>query len=175
MPQIEDCANIDKKISQGVKDLVIDSQMTQVDLANRMDIAKPTLSQMLSGVKPLPIERFFEIVGIINPARKPVNEVFALYQKKYSIPAAAIALLDGGWILQRYSELLKIPETELSEFNQKELEVIRGWLDIESECTSTKQDISRKRLHELVDCLTDSDCELAEALLERLVKVHRSK
>ena len=172
MPKFEDCTDVDKRISQGVKELVLDSQMTQVDLANKMDIAKPTLSQMLSGAKPLPIERFFEIVGIIHPARKPVNDVFALYQKKYSIPPSAIALLDGGWIMQRYNTLLEIPESELSEFNRKELEVIRGWLNIETEVTPAKPNAFRERLHELVDRLADSDCELAAALLERMLNAH---
>lgn len=162
-------SDIDNQISVLVKNAIRNSSSSQRDVANLLGIKESSLSQMLSGVAPLPVERFFQIVGIIHPDRAAANEIFALYQEKYSIPSSAIVLLDGGWIMQRYNELLKIPETGLSEFNRKELEVICGWLNI-SNTASTKQEVSRKRLHELVDRLVDSDCELAEMFLERLTK-----
>ena len=172
MPKFEDCTDIDKRVSVLVKTAIRNSASSQRDVASLLGIKESSLSQMLSGVAPLPVERFFQIVGIIRPDRTAVNEIFALYQKKYSIPPSAIALLDGGWVMQRYNTLLEIPESELSEFNRKELEVIRGWLNIEIEVTPAKPNAFRERLHELVDRLADSDCELAAALLERMLNAH---
>jgi len=71
--------------------------------------------------------------------------------------------------MQRYQELVKIPETELSEMNRKEIDVIRYWFDIKPKA-HVETSNNRARLHELIDHLADSDCTLAELLLERLTK-----
>lgn len=117
----------DSKIGTLIKGIIERSAYNQKDVANHIGINPATMSQMLTGNAALPIERFFQIVGYLNPDRQAVNEIFALYQQKLAIPANAIAMLDGGWILQRYKKLMEIPEAELTEINRKEIEVIRYW------------------------------------------------
>ena len=125
--------NLDNQISGAVKQLVIHSGRTQRDIASFLGITEVSVSKMLSGTSPLPLERFLQIIAFLKPSRKDANLIFAIYQKKFFIPPEAIALLDGGWIMQKYKSLISIPEEDRSEMNRKEIEVIRYWFNIQEE------------------------------------------
>lgn len=163
-------SNLDNQISAAVKELVLKSGQSQRDVASSLGITEVSVSKMLSGVSPLPLERFFQIIALLNPNRNVANTIFALYQKKFSIPPEAIALLDGGWIMQKYKSLVAIPEADRSEMNRKEIEVIRYWFNIQSETGKSLENNRRERIYKLIDLIPDADCELVEMFLERLTK-----
>ena len=87
--------------------------MRQNELAKRIGIQPSSLNQMISGVAPLPLERFCQIISIIRLEKHEVNEAFAIYRDKLSIPDGALAMLDCGWIQNRLKELLAMPEASL--------------------------------------------------------------
>ena len=71
-----------KEIGQAVKKLIIDSGISQTEIANRLSINKSSLSQMLSGVAPLPIERFRKIAELVKAPADEIEKIRLLYVKR---------------------------------------------------------------------------------------------
>ena len=161
---LDDQINI--AIAQKTAALVDKSDIRRSELARSLSIAAPTVTQMLSGITPLPLERFFQIVNIVKASRREINDIFALYMQKFSIPAESIAMLDGGWINQRYEQLLKIPDDQLTEINRKELEVIRYWNGETAAESITPVLTHNAKLQEYVRSLDESQSEKALSMLK---------
>ena len=158
---------IDKRIGDKVKTAMKRArvEMTQRKLASELGITEVTISQMLSGVAPLPLERFFQMVAILKPIREDVNEIFRLYQEKFSFPDDAFSMIDCGWVQKRFAELQAQPAEQLSEINKKEIEVIRYWNSgmIELAGSSEAQPDAKQQLLEYVGKLNAD--ESARALM----------
>ena len=161
---LDDQINI--AIAQKTAALVDKSDIRRSELARSLSIAAPTVTQMLSGITPLPLERYFQIVNIVKASRREINDIFALYMQKFSIPAESIAMLDGGWINQRYEQLLKIPDDQLTEINRKELEVIRYWNGETAAESITPVLTHNAKLQEYVRSLDESQSEKALSMLK---------
>ena len=156
---------IDKRIGNKVKAAMKRArvEMTQRKLASELGITEVTISQMLSGVAPLPLERFFQMVAILKPTREDVNEIFRLYQEKFSFPDDAFALIDCGWVQKRYAELQVKGAENLSEINKKEIEVIQYWNSGMSEAVPAEPEDAKQQLLEYVGKLNAD--ESARALM----------
>lgn len=94
-----------KAIGQAVKDLISYSGKSQTEIAARLNINKSSLSQMLSGVAPLPVERFRKIADIINASSEDIERVNLLYLKR-----EALKLVDE----KNISSLLNATRQEIS-------------------------------------------------------------
>lgn len=113
---IKEKSEADAKIGDAIRALMAKSDTyNQKELAERMGIAPATLSQMFSGVAPLAIERFFQILAILNPQKDDLEHLFMLYRSKLAFA--------------RNTQLLFIPKESLTIEQQRELEIIRLWID----------------------------------------------
>lgn len=74
-----------KAIGQAVKKLIIDSGISQTEIATKLNINKSSLSQMLSGVAPLPVERFRKIAEIVKASPSEIERVNLLYLKREAL------------------------------------------------------------------------------------------
>lgn len=74
-----------KEIGQAVKKLIIDNGISQTEIANRLAINKSSLSQMLSGVAPLPIDRFRKIAELIKAPKDKIEQIQLLYVKREAL------------------------------------------------------------------------------------------
>ena len=161
---------IDKRIGNKVKEAMRRSriEMTQRKLASELGITEVTISQMLSGVAPLPLERFFQMVAILKPMREDVNEIFRLYQEKFNFPDDAFSMIDCGWVQKRYAELQAQPAEQLSEINKKEIEVIRYWNSgmAEPAASGEIQADAKQQLLEYVGKLNEEEAGKALSVLK---------
>ncbi len=74
---------IDQKIGREVKKLIISSDIKQTEIASRLGINKSSLSQMLSGVAPLPITRFNKIMEVIGVSdEKTLEPILQCYAQR---------------------------------------------------------------------------------------------
>ena len=106
--------NVDAKIGEKIRNLMGKSELSQKDIADRIGITAPTLNQMLSGVVPLAIERFFQILAILNPGMEQLLELFRLYREKLSA--------------KRYGQLIQIPADQQTVQDKRELKIIQLWI-----------------------------------------------
>ena len=74
-----------KAIGQAVKKLIVDSGISQTEIATKLNINKSSLSQMLSGVAPLPVERFRKIAEMVKASPSEIERVNLLYLKREAL------------------------------------------------------------------------------------------
>ncbi len=71
----------------------------------------------------------------------------------FNIPSNSILMLDGGWVKKRLIYLLSKTESELSEINRKEIEVIRYW----DEKLLKQNSVSIHALQKNISGISDND------------------
>ena len=118
---------IDVKIGEIVVRSIERSNLTQKHVARELGISAPSLSKMLKGGCPLPLERFFQIIGIVEFSPPDAKEIISIYRKRFNIPDAALYLLGDAWVQERLKKLLQTPDAKLTDINRKEIEVISYW------------------------------------------------
>lgn len=72
--------NFDKEIGTSVKSLVAKRGVLHKDIAAQLGIKKASLSQMLSGIVPLPYDRCVQILDFLSANEcesAPINELYA--------------------------------------------------------------------------------------------------
>ena len=90
---------MDKSSEQKVKDAALRwigaGNITQRELATKMGIAPPGLSQMLTTDKALPFLRLMQAIYHLKPPTAEVDDIFALYCDSLDIPRGALRLTLG--------------------------------------------------------------------------------
>ena len=109
------------------------AEINQKELAEKLGIAPPSFSTMLSGKIALPLSRFLQIVFLLKPKQSEVDQVWELYLEELNIPKTALRLIES---------------------------------------TVTNQTDNRKRVHEFVDQLPDTQLLALKTLLEGMVGQH---
>lgn len=74
-----------KIIGQAVKKMILESGMTQTEIASRLQINKSSLSQMLSGTAPLPVDRFRKIAELIKAPQSEIEKITLLYLRREAL------------------------------------------------------------------------------------------
>lgn len=146
---------VDVKIGEIVVRSIERSSLTQKHVARELGISAPSLSKMLKGGCPLPLERFFQIIGIVEFSPPDAKEIISIYKARFNLPDEAFFLLGNSWIQSRFQKLLQLPESELADINRKEIEVIRYW---NNGCRDDQSDTDyREALRSYADALSQEE------------------
>ncbi len=62
-----------------IKDLLKSKKLKQKDVAEFLGIKPPSLSQMLNGRIPFPLDKFLKIISLVSPGSKTLEELKKLY------------------------------------------------------------------------------------------------
>lgn len=130
----------------------------QKDFAKQMGITPQTLSQMLSGVAPLAIGRFFQLLALLNPPKGTLDYLFELYRKK----------LSAG----RYDELTSIPVGNRTPLECKELEIIQLWNNSPVSTEKIADEVEVEELIELVKQLPKAQRPVFKSLMQAVIGNH---
>ncbi len=130
----------------------------QKDFAKQMGITPQTLSQMLSGVAPLAIGRFFQLLALLNPPKGTLDYLFELYRKK----------LSAG----RYDELTSIPAGNRTPLECKELEIIQLWNNSPVSTEKIADEVEVEELIELVKQLPKAQRPVFKSLMQAVIGNH---
>lgn len=147
----------DAKIGGAIRALMPDN-CDQKNLAKQMGITPPTLSQMLSGVVPFAIGRFFQLLALLNPEEDVLEYLFELYREK----------LSAG----RYNELISVPCENRTPLECKELEIIQLWNNSPSPIQKTTDETDVEELIELVKRLPKAQRPVFKSLMLAVIDNH---
>lgn len=119
MDSIHKQENMQDQIRQIIANWISCADISQKELAEKLGIAPPSFSTMLSGKIALPISRFLQIIYFLHPEQSEIDCVWELYLKELNIPKTALRLVTNTGASQiddrkRVHELVdQLPDIQL--------------------------------------------------------------
>lgn len=101
-------------IGDAIKDFISERGMSQAEIAAKLDIAPPSLNQMLSGKSPIPLKRYAEILRILKLSKGEISLLNDINNKPIPVALRHDSFKKATELLEGQSNLRPVHPSQMT-------------------------------------------------------------